>query len=130
MIPIWGYGIAAAVAVAGGVATGWTVRDWKCEAAESKRLEAAAKEMQKAAKQMQAASTSYEQERTSAESYGQQAEAEIRTIYRNRVVAGSCDIAPDARRVLEASVHRANARASGEFGQPLSSATASSQPGD
>jgi signal transduction protein with GAF and PtsI domain len=109
-------GYVAAGALAIGVATGWTVKDWQCEAAYSKALEKADKQRQEMQGQIDEVSTLYQSERDKADGVVAGEKQTIREIYKT-LPAVPVDCAPDVRivRVLESSVNRANAAASGEL---------------
>lgn len=111
--PIMGY--VAAAALVGGVAAGWKVRDWQCDAAYSKALEKAERERKALQGKIDAISTTYEEERNQANMVVAGTRTTIREIYKT-LPAVPADCSPDARAIglLESSISRANANASGQ----------------
>lgn len=111
--PILGYVAAGTLVV--GVAAGWTVRDWQCDAAYAAALEKAEKQRQEMQGKIDAVSSSYEAERNQANMVVAGTTRTIREIYKT-VPDVPVDCAPDARAVglLEGSVRSANAAASGQ----------------
>jgi hypothetical protein len=111
--PFMGYVAAGALAI--GLASGWKIKDWQCDAAYSKALEKAEKQRQQMQGQIDAVSTLYQAERDKADVVVAEERETIREIYKT-LPAVSADCVPDVRVVglLEGGVSRANAAASGE----------------
>lgn len=113
ILPWWLYLAGGALALGTAGATGWTIRDWKCEAAKAKQLEQAAKDMAAAADRMRSASAEYQQGKADADAVNYQRSEAIRTIYRDRPVRGDCAPPDAAVRVLEQAVADVNAAIGG-----------------
>lgn len=116
IIPPQFLAIGAGAAILAGFAGGWTVRDWRCEAAVARHLKQDIKDAAIAQRAVDVSATGYEQERADATPRTEAREQAIRTIYKDRVVDHFCAVPPDARRLLDEAVREANARASGEPG--------------
>lgn len=108
-------GYVAAGALVIGLATGWTVRDWRCDAAYSKALEKADKQRREMQGKIDEVSTLYQTQRDQADVVVAGTTREIREIYKT-LPAVPAECAADDRLVglLEGSVSRSNAAASGE----------------
>jgi hypothetical protein len=111
--PFMGYVAAGALAI--GLASGWKIKDWQCDAAYSKALEKAEKQRQQMQGKIDEVSTLYQAERDKADVVVAGERETIREIYKT-LPAVSADCVPDVRVVglLEGGVSRANAAASGE----------------
>ena len=111
--PFMGYVAAGALAI--GLASGWKIKDWQCDAAYSKALEKAQKQRQQMQGKIDAVSTLYQAERDKADVVVAGERETIREIYKT-LPAVSADCAPDYRVIglLEGGINRANAAASGE----------------
>ena len=111
--PMLLYAVAGALVI--GVASGYKVRDWQCDAAFAKALEKAEKLRVKKQEIVDDISQTYETERDQANVVATERTNTIREIYKTApAVAVDC-AAPDAlRRVLEGSVRDANAAATGK----------------
>lgn len=108
-------GYVAAGALVIGLAAGWTIKDWQCDAAYSKALEKAQKQRQQMQGKIDAVSTLYQAERDKADVVVAGERETIREIYKTLPpVPDSC--VPDVRivRLLEGGVSRANAAAASE----------------
>jgi hypothetical protein len=111
--PIMGYVAAGALVI--GVATGWKVKDWQCDAAYSKALEKAEKQRQQMQGKIDEISSLYQTERDKTDVVVAGEKQTIREIYKTLPAADpSC--APDARvyGLLEGGVNRANAVAASQ----------------
>ena len=110
--PFMGYVAAGALAI--GLASGWKIKDWQCDAAYSKALEKAEKQRQQMQGKIDAVSTLYQAERDKADVVVAGERETIREIYKT-LPAVSADCVPDVRVVglLEGGLSRANAAASG-----------------
>ena len=99
-----------------GVAAGWKVKDWQCDAAYAKALEQAQKQRQEMQGKIDELSASYEVERDKADMVVAGTTREVREIYKT-LPAVPADCAVDARvlGMLESSVSDANSRASGQL---------------
>lgn len=108
-------GYVAAGALAIGLASGWKIKDWQCDAAYSKALEKAEKQRQQMQGKIDEVSTLYQAERDKADVVVAGERETIREIYKT-LPAVSADCIPDVRVVglLEGGLSRANAAASGE----------------
>jgi len=111
--PLMIYGLAGALVI--GAASGYTVRDWQCDAAYAKALEKAEKARVKKQGIVNDVSETYEVERDQANVVETKRTETIREIYKTvPAIPVDCS-APDAlRRLLESSVRDANAASSGE----------------
>jgi hypothetical protein len=111
--PFMGYVAAGALAI--GLATGWKVKDWQCDAAYSKALEKAEKQRQQMQGKIDEVSSIYQAERDQADVVVAGERQTIREIYKT-LPAVSADCVPDPRVVglLEGGINRANAAASSE----------------
>ena len=108
-------GYVAAGALAIGLASGWKIKDWQCDAAYSKALEKAEKQRQQMQGKIDEVSTLYQAERDKADVVVAGERETIREIYKT-LPAVSADCVPDVRVVglLEGGVSRANAAATSE----------------
>ena len=98
-----------------GAASGYTVRDWQCDAAYAKALEKAEKSRAKKQEVVDNVSQTYETERDQADLVATERTNTIREIYRTAPAIPADCAAPDAlRRLLESSVRDANAAATGK----------------
>lgn len=111
--PIMGYVAAGALVI--GLATGWTIKDWQCDAAYSKALEKAEKQRKEMQGKIDEVSSVYQAERDKADVVVAGERETIREIYKT-LPAVPADCTPDPRVVglLEGGVNRANAAASSE----------------
>ena len=111
--PIMGYVAGGALII--GLAAGWKVKDWQCDAAYSKALEKAEKQRQQMQGKIDEVSTLYQVERDKADVVVAGERQTIREIYKT-LPAVPADCVPDARVVglLEGGVGRANAAASSQ----------------
>lgn len=111
--PIMGYVAGGALII--GLAAGWKVKDWQCDAAYSKALEKAEKQRQQMQGKIDEVSTLYQVERDKADVVVAGERQTIREIYKT-LPAVPADCEPDVRvvRLLEGGINRANAAASSE----------------
>jgi hypothetical protein len=111
--PFMGYVAASALII--GIAAGWTVKDWQCDAAYAKALEKAEKQRQQMQGKIDEVSSIYQAERDQADVVVAGEKQTIREIYKT-LPAVPADCVPDARVVglLEGGVNRANAAAASE----------------
>ena len=111
--PFMGYVAAGALVI--GLASGWKVRDWQCDAAYSKALEKADEQRQEMQGKIDEVSTLYQTQQDQADVVVAGERETIREIYKT-LPAVSADCAPDYRVIglLEGGINRANAAASGE----------------
>lgn len=112
--PMLLYAVAGALVI--GVASGYKVRDWQCDAAYAKALEKAEKLRVKKQETVDDISQTYETQRDQANGLATERTYTIREIYKTTpAIAPDC-AAPDAvRRLLESSVRDANAASSGKL---------------
>ena len=111
--PMLLYAVAGALVI--GVASGYKVRDWQCDAAFAKALEKAEKLRVKKQEIVDDISQTYETERDQANVVATERTNTIREIYKTAPAVPVDCAAPDAlRRVLEGSVRDANAAATGK----------------
>lgn len=108
----------AAGAMAIGAISGYKVRDWRCDAAQTKTLENAAEQAQEMQDEVDTQAGNYESARVATYDTGARIEREVRTIYRE-VPAASPACEPDPRVVslLQSRLDHANASATGELGE-------------
>jgi putative sterol carrier protein len=98
-----------------GAASGYTVRDWQCDAAYAKALEKAEKSRVKKQGIVDNVSQTYETERDQANVVATERTNTIREIYKTApAVPVDCAGSDALRRVLEGSVRDANAAATGK----------------
>jgi putative sterol carrier protein len=98
-----------------GVASGYKVRDWQCDAAYAKALEKAEKLRAQKQEVVDNVSQTYEAERDQANVVATERTNTIREIYKTTPAVPIDCAAPDAlRRLLEGSVRDANAAATGK----------------
>jgi len=111
--PIMGYVAGGALLI--GVAAGWTVKDWQCDAAYAKALEKAEKQRQQMQGKIDEVSTLYQTQRDQADVVVAGERETVREIYKT-LPAVPADCAPDPRVVglLEGGINRANAAAASE----------------
>ena len=111
--PIMGYVAAGALVI--GLAAGWKVKDWQCDAAYSKAMEKAEKQRQQMQGKIDEISSLYQTERDKTDVVVAGERETIREIYKT-LPAVPADCIPDPRVVglLEGGVNRANAAASSE----------------
>jgi hypothetical protein len=111
--PFVGYLAAGSLLI--GVAAGWKVKDWQCDAAYAKALAQAEKQRQEMQGKIDEISASYEAERDQADLMVAGTTREVREIYKT-LPAVPVDCAVDVRVVgmLEGTVSDANARATGK----------------
>jgi len=102
-----------------GFAGGWTVRDWRCDAAAAAAMakQAAAKEAADAAVAEEA--FAYEDIRADVAEAATIERNTVREIYREFEVPADCAVLPAGRSLLEAARARVDAAAGGEFGAEL-----------
>ena len=111
--PVMLYALGGALIL--GVASGYKVRDWQCDAAFAKALEKAEKLRVKKQEVVDNVSQTYESERNQANVVATERTNTIREIYKTvPAIAPDCS-APDALRgLLESGVRDANATAASE----------------
>lgn len=98
-----------------GVASGYKVRDWQCDAAYTKALEKAEKSRTKKQEVVDDVSQTYEVERDQANVVATERTNTIREIYRTApAIPADCAASDALRGVLESSVRDANAAATGK----------------
>lgn len=117
-------GYIAAAALAAGALAGWTVRDWKADAALAKVQAKAEKVRAEMQGRIDAQATEFEQFRTGLEPARQETRNTIREIYRNVQIPDDCAAPAAAVGVLQSARNRANAAATGQLGLDLSAAAA------
>jgi len=111
--PMLLYAVAGALVI--GVASGYKVRDWQCDAAFAKALEKAEKLRVKKQEIVDDVSQTYETERDQANVVATERTNTIREIYKTApAVPVDCAGSDALRRVLEGSVRDANAAATGK----------------
>lgn len=120
--PIMLYGGLALTVIAFGA--GWQVREWRCEAAQTDAVEAAAKNEDKAEDAVGVAATEYEVDRATVAVQAARERVIVQEIYRDVEIPSDCAVEPAAVGVLEAARERANAAATGELGPAVSDSRA------
>lgn len=111
--PLMLYATAGALVI--GVAAGYKVRDWQCDAAYAKALEKAQKQAAKKQEVVYDVSQTYEVERDKADVVATERINTIREIYKTApAVPVDCSAPESVRRLLEGSVRDANAASSGK----------------
>jgi len=120
--PMLLYAVAGALVI--GVASGYKVRDWQCDAAFAKALEKAEKLRVKKQEIVDNVSQTYEFERDQADVVATERTNTIREIYKTApAVPVDCAGSDALRRVLEGSVRDANAAATGKPSVEVSDAS-------
>lgn len=109
IIPPWVYLAGGAAIAAIGFGLGWQVREWRCEAAEAKRLEARIKADDKARAKGDAAAVTYEGERAAIQQQAATSRTIIREVYRHVEVPADCEPPADALRVLDDAIGQSDA---------------------
>ena len=114
--PFMGYVAAGALVI--GIAAGWKVKDWQCDAAYAKALEKAEKQRKELQGKIDDISTVYQIERDKADVVVAGQTRTVREIYKT-LPAVPVDCAVDVRvlGMLESSVSNANAAATGKLGE-------------
>ena len=111
--PMLLYAVAGALVI--GVASGYKVRDWQCDAAFAKALEKAEKLRVKKQEVVDNVSQTYEVERDQANVVATERTNTIREIYKTApAVPVDCAGSDALRRVLEGGVRDANAATTGK----------------
>jgi hypothetical protein len=110
--PIAAYGAAAALLI--GLATGWSIRDWKADSDSLAVMQKVEKERQQLQKRYDDLAALYEEDRNVAATNSITRQTELRTIYRDIPIRHDCAAPDSARSLLENSVGEANARATGQ----------------
>ena len=128
IIPPQFLAIGAGVAILAGFAGGWQVRAWRCDAQISKIERAAEKARARQQANVEKAASDYESERTYANEATTIREREIRTVYQNRYVPGTCDPGDDVGRVLDDALQAANGGSPRESGAAVPDAPAEADP--
>lgn len=99
---------------------GWTVRDWRCDAAQTAALEQAAKAEDEAENVVAESASVYEEDRAALAQVVTNERVTVREIYRDIEVPSDCAVDPAAVSVLAGARERANAAATGELGAVMS----------
>jgi hypothetical protein len=98
-----------------GATSGYTIRDWQCDAAYAKTLEKAEKLRVKQQEVLDNVSQTYESKRDQANVVATERTNTIREIYKTAPAVPADCAAPDAvRRLLESGIRDANAAATGK----------------
>lgn len=126
MNPLILYSSIGALAI--GIATGWSVRDWKADADQLQTVEAANSQREKLQEKVDALSLGYEFDRSNADAKEVVRQTELRTIYRDVPTPSNCSAPDAARRLLQDSVDEANSRIAGQSADTMSKTTGSPQP--
>lgn len=121
--PLMLYGGVALAVIAFGA--GWTVRDWRCDAAQTAALERAAKAEDEAENVVAESASVYEEDRAALAQVVTNERVTVREIYRDIEVPSDCAVDPAAVGVLAGARERANAAAAGELGAVLPEVSAS-----
>jgi hypothetical protein len=114
-----------------GVASGYKVRDWQCDAAYAKALKKAEKLRVKKQEIVDDISQTYETQRDQANGVATERTYTIREIYKTTPAVSPDCAAPDAvRRLLESSIRDANATATGKSSIELPNTSRSANAAD
>lgn len=114
-------------ALALGLVSGWTARDWKADADQLQAIEVANRQREKLQEKYDTLALGYEADRNQSDINSITRQTELRTIYRDIPINSDC-AAPDAvRGLLENSLSEANARAAGQSGVSMPIDTSPSQ---
>ncbi len=111
-----------------GIATGWSIRDWKADADQLEAVEVANRQREKLQARYDELALGYEADRAQAGINSITRQTELRTIYRDVPIDSNCAAPDSARGLLENSVSEANARATGKPVGPVPAVAESSQP--
>jgi hypothetical protein len=95
---------------------GWTVRDWRCDAAQTAALEQAGKNEDKAEEVVADEAEGYEGDRAQIATQAARERVIVQEIYRDVEVPSDCAVGPAAVGVLDRARERANAATAGELG--------------
>lgn len=115
-------------ALALGMATGWSIRDWKADSDSLGAVIKAEKAREKLQSQYDELSLGYEADRSQAAVNSITRQTELRTIYRDVPIRNDCAAPDSVRSLLKDSVSEANTRATGKPVDPLPEIDESSQP--
>lgn len=115
-LPIWGYVGAGALAV--GLLSGWTVRDWRAES----QMAAVQRELQEARNEQLAradqSAARYETQRADTQRAAIILPREVNRIYETVEVPASCEPSPDALRLLDRAISGADTTGEPETALP------------
>lgn len=128
---IAGWQITAAIALGASLAAfgaGWVSRGWKCDSALLAQQEASTKAFNDQLAHQQDESAEYEQDRSDGNERKDAGSAQIRTIYKDRVISPNCALA--SRGLLQDRIDRENATLAGQSGSSVPDDTASAAGGD
>ena len=117
-------------ALAFGIVTGWTIRDWKAGSEAASAMEKAEKLREKIQARYDDLSIRYETDRAASDNNQIIRQMKLRTIYRDVPVYSDCAAPDTARSLLQNSVDETNARVTGKPVDPVSDATSSPQPSE
>lgn len=120
----------AGAALALGLVSGWTVRDWKADSDSVAAYEKAEKVRERLQARYDSIALGYEADRANADANSIIRQTELRTIYRDIPTDGDCAAPDAARRLLENSVDEANARLAGKPVDAVSEVAAPSKPAE
>jgi len=127
--PVMLYALGGALII--GVASGYKVRDWQCDAAYAKALEKAEKLRVKKQEVVDNVSQTYEIERNQANVVATERTNTIREIYKTAPAVPVDCTAPDSvRRLLESGVRDANAATTGKSSGEMPDASGSAASDD
>ncbi|MES2497132.1 MAG: hypothetical protein V4618_13545 [Pseudomonadota bacterium] len=119
MIPLPLLAGGAAIALAAGFLGGWTVRDWKADAAQTQAFDTLLSTKDRMQGKVDAKADQFETLRQSIEPQRAEVRNTIREVYRDVPVPADCALRPDALRVLENARQRANASTAGQSDEPM-----------
>lgn len=102
-----------------GVATGWTVRDWRADSEQLAAVQEAEQERERLQRLVEDQADAFEMLRARGQAAAIAERNTIREIYRNVEVAADCAVPADAVSVLDQARRRANAATAGEPGSTL-----------
>ena len=128
IVPPWVYLAGGALALGISFGAGWKVRAWKCDAALVAAVKVGVKETKEQQDAVHAVAAQHAQETDDAAQATQVRQLEIRTIYKDRVVAADCEPPADALGVLDRGIEAATARAGGKPGPIMPSRTTTPDP--
>lgn len=117
----------AATALVLGALGGWTVRDWKSDSDEGKRLQAQAAALEAAQTRVDVAADKYEKERQRADEALAGRVNTVREYYKTTPVSADCAVPAPMHGLLAQAVAASNARASGEPESAVSAAPATGE---
>lgn len=130
LIPPQFLAIGGGLALLAGFLGGWTVRDWKADAAAFHAVEKADKLRDKLQGKVDGKSAEYEALLADHNQASTATQTTLREIYHDIKVPADCAVPDAAAGVLDSAIARANAEAGGQPGPALPAAGPAPEPAD